>query len=285
MNLGFIGIGVMGLPIVENLMKKTGASVLGYDVVPESCKKFEEKGGTVASKPEEVFERSDIIFLSLPTNQLVSDYLGVALKHSKPGSIIVDTSSAIPSTIITYQEAAERAGIELVDCPVSGGREGAAEARLAAMCGGKPETVAKVLPYLEMFCGSIIHMGDLGSGYAAKLVNQLIINGEIVLLGEAFAYAEKLNLNKQVLFDAIHSGAAGSYQLQYKGPKMVQRDYVPASTLGIHLKDMRNVMEVAGELDAHVPLTEIALRIMEEVETRGRQKEDAAVVLEMYREK
>ncbi|MCD8241569.1 MAG: NAD(P)-dependent oxidoreductase, partial [Lachnospiraceae bacterium] len=240
MKLGMIGMGVMGLPIAENLVKKSGLQVLGYDVEADRRMRFAQCKGMPVLHPEEVYENCGIVFFSLPNNKLVDACLGEALVHCQDGAILVDLSSSYPSVIQAHEESAIAAGAGLVDCPVSGGESAATAGTLSAMCGGAAEHVEAVCPYLRMFSGKVTHMGALGSGYAAKLINNMIIGAEIAAVAEAFACAQRAGLDGKLLFEAIRDGGAGSCVLEVKGPKMLDHDYSASSRLSISLKDQKN---------------------------------------------
>lgn len=284
MKLGVIGMGVMGYPIAVNLVKKSGLPVLGYDVVPGQREKFAAAGGVAVSAPEEIYRSCQVVFFSLPNNQLVDAYLGAAVEHCPAGTTVVDLSSSTPTVIRGHAEAARAAGVALVDCPVSGGEAGAIAGTLSAMCGGEGEDVQRVLPYLKLFNTKVTHMGALGCGYAAKLANNMIIGAGIAAVAEAFAYAGKAGLDQTTLFEAIRSGGAGSSVLEVKGPKMIHRDYTPSSRLSIHLKDLHNAQQLAQDMGAYTPLADLSARLMEQLEQQGRGGEDVAVLLDLFEE-
>ncbi len=281
MNIGFVGLGTMGLPIAVNIIRKSGYKAYGFDVLNRQCDRFAEAGGTVCSV-EDVYKNSDIVFLSLPSNRLVSENLLLAVKNCKPGTVVVDLSSSYPAVIQAVAAEAEKAGIELMDCPISGGEPGAIAGTLAAMCGGEDTVIEKVRPLLEMFCTTVTHMGPLGCGYTAKLANNMIVGVEIAAIAEAFAFAEKAGLNKQKLFDAIHKGGAGSNVLEIKGPKMILHDYEPSSKLLIHMKDQQNALLMGKEIGAAMPVTGLVTEIMEKLASVGRQDEDVVNVLDYF---
>ena len=282
MKIGFIGLGVMGLPMALNIVNKSGNEVWGYDVSEKQLDIFSLASGKKALSAEQLFENCDITFLSLPTNQLVCAYLDLGIKHANRGAIIVDLSSSYPAVIRERKSAAAAAGVGLVDCPVSGGEPAAKAGTLASMCGGTDEDIAVVRPYLEMFSSSVIHMGDIGCGYAAKLANNMIIGSEIAVIAEALNYVELAGLDKNRWFEAIRRGGAGSNVLEIKGPKMLSKDYSASSTLAVHLKDQRNAIRLAQETGAYMPFCTMATEMMAKLEEQGRSKEDVAVIAELF---
>lgn len=282
MKIGFIGLGTMGLPMAINLVKKSGCPVVGYDVVEKQCQRFRDAGGATAETLKAVFSDCGIVFLSLPSNELVRTNLALAVESCARGTIVVDTSSSYPAVIQGLKKDAEAAGIRLIDCPVSGGEQGARNGTLAAMCGGEESDVTVVRPYLEMFASVVTHMGPLGCGYAAKLANNLIVGTEIALIAEVLNFAEKAGLDQQRLFDAMRNGAAGSAVLEIKAPKMIQRDYTASSRLSIHLKDQHNALRLAEDIGAYTPLCDLATGLMDQMERNGHGTDDVAVMLELF---
>lgn len=282
MNIGFIGLGNMGLPMARRLISKSGHPVLGFDVVASSLEKLAAAGGTPVSDTAQLFTQCSTIFLSLPSNALIQSNLEAAVDQCRPGTVIVDTSSSVPSVIQSCAAQATVQGIDLIDCPVSGGVEGAVNGILSAMCGGTVEAVEKAMPLLHILASHITHMGALGSGYTAKLINNLIVGGEITLIAEAFALAQKAGIELPRLLDAIRGGAAGSPVLEMKGSKMIHRDYTASSRALIHLKDQHNAQELARSLGASIPACDLSTSLLEQLVAMGRGNEDVAAVVDLF---
>ncbi len=173
--IGWIGLGTMGLPMALRLADKSGCAVYGCDIVPAAMDAFASMGGIPEPDSAALLENSDVVFLSLPGNALVQETLTDAVRRCRRGTVVVDTSSSLPAVIQSCAAQAAARGVELIDCPVSGGAEAAAEGRLSAMCGGSETALARVSPLLACFAARVTHMGSLGSGYAAKLINNLIV--------------------------------------------------------------------------------------------------------------
>lgn len=283
MKLGFIGIGIMGLPIAGNILKKSGLPVLGFDIDSDRCRQFVSVGGNCSKSPEEIFKTCELVFLSLPNNDLVDMYINMAVKYSTSGTKIVDLSSSYPAIIRSYKETADIAGVSLIDCPVSGGEPKAIEGTLSAMCGGKKEDIEAVLPYLKMFNIKVTYMGELGCGYIAKLANNMIVGTEMALIAEAFNFAEKAGINNQVLFEAIRDGGAGSNVMDFKVPHMLDEKRLVSSHLSTHIKDQNNALALAKEIGAYTPLCAIATELMERMEKAGRGSEDVAAIIDIFK--
>lgn len=282
MNLGVIGLGNMGLPISERLVRYSNCPVYGFDIVQSSVNQFAEAGGMPLDTAEELFAKCEIVFLSLPSNELVHRNLLLGIEYAKKGSIIIDTSSCTPDVICGCAEKAAERGVEFIDCPVSGGVQGAVDGTLSAMCGGNKMYVARVMPLLQIFAKHVTYMGPLGSGYTTKIINNLIVGGEITLLAEAFGLAQRSGLDPTRVKDAICSGAAGSPVMEIKVPKMIERDFTPSSRVLIHLKDLHNAQSLAKTLHTHVPACDQSVQLLEELVDQGRGNEDVAAAIDLF---
>lgn len=280
--VGMVGLGNMGLPIALNLMKAEGRPACGYDVIPAARERFGASGGLPVGTVEELLRVCRVVFFSLPTNDLVRENLARAVELCPEGAVLVDTSSSVPEVVKGLASAAAARHIALIDCPVSGGVEGAFAGTLSAMCGGDQAAVDSVMPLLRSFASKVTYMGDLGSGYTTKLVNNLIVGGEITLLAEALGLARRAGLNLETLFEAIRGGAAGSAVLENKGPKMIGGDYSPQSRTAIHLKDQHNAQQLARALGARTPMCDSSTAILEELAAGGRGNEDVAAAMDLF---
>jgi len=282
--IGFIGLGIMGLPMAANLVKKSGRVVYGFDVVQERCDLFQQAGGKAASKPEQIYAGCDVIFLCLPTNELVKDYLQAIIDFGREGTIVVDMGSTAPDIIIEMGEEGKRKGIELVDAPVSGGEGYAREGTLAIMCGGDEEVFAKVKPLLHCMGSSVVHVGKTGSGSVTKLINNMIVGANIAAVCEGLAFAVKAGLDPAVVYEAIKDGAASSTILDLKAPKIIKRDFRPSARMAVHQKDLRNAVALAEKLGVSIPMTEMVLGYMDEMERKGKIDEDHCAIAGVYEE-
>ena len=282
MNIGFIGLGNMGLPMARRLLEKSGCPVYGFDIVPAALEKLAAAGGTPEPDSAALLEKSDVIFLSLPSNELVQANLEAAVQHCRSGAVVVDTSSSVPAVIQRCAAPAAARGVELIDCPVSGGVDGAEKGTLSAMCGGSETALARVSPLLACFAARVTHMGSLGSGYAAKLINNLIVGGEITLIAEALGLARKAGLDMARLLEALSGGAASSPVLSLKGGRMISGDYTPSSRVLIHLKDQRNAQELARALGADIPACDLSTALLGQLADMGRGGEDVAALIDLF---
>ena len=171
--IGFLGMGVMGLPMAKNVVQKCGMPVLGYDVVQKQLDAFQAAGGIPVSDPVEIYKQCDVILQILPTHPIIRNSVEQAIKYGKPGNVIVDLSSTAPDIILELYEKTKAAGMYLLDSPVSGGNPMAIAGTLAIMTGGDKEAFEQVKPVLECM-GNPVYTGGPASGDVTKLVNNMI---------------------------------------------------------------------------------------------------------------
>ena len=282
MKIGVIGLGNMGLPIALRLLEKSGGAVYGNDVVRAAMDRFAEAGGTAVADPAELLRVCDAVFLSLPSNELVREKLEQAVRCCKRGALVVDTSSSVPEVMRACAAAAAEREIDLIDAPVSGGVAGPRQGPLSVLCGGESAAAERAMPLLDTSASTVTHMGALGSGYTTKLVNNLIVGGEITLLAEALGLAKRAGLDLERLKDAISGGAAGSSVLNIKGPKMIRGDFSASSRVLIHLKDQHNAQQLAQSLGASIPACDLSTALLEKLAEMGRGNEDVAAVIDLF---
>lgn len=280
--IGFLGMGIMGLPMAINMVKKTQQAIFGFDVVEEKRNIFKENGGIPVNNPEEVYNNCDIIFLCLPTNDLVKLSIQGIIDAGREGTIIVDLSSTAPGVIREMYPKAKESDIRLLDSPVSGGEAGAIAGNLVIMCGGDMEIFDEVKPLLLTIGSVATYMGATGCGSVAKLANNMIVGCNIGAVSEALAFSVKAGLDPEVLFHAIKDGFAGSAVLDSKAPKIISRDFEASARIAVHQKDLKNAVHLAGELGVEVPMSKMILDYMNEMESEGKVNEDHCAIAKIY---
>lgn len=281
--LGFIGLGIMGRPMVKNLLK-AGQDVTVCDKDKKNVEAMVSEGAKTASTSQ-IGELCDIIFLSLPNGEIVSNVIfgedGLSSKIKK-GTIVVDTSSILPTEAQKIAEDIKRFGAEYMDCPVSGGEPKAVDGTLAIMCGGEEEAYETVKPFLLMMGASTVLVGKSGSGCVTKLANQIIVNNTIAIVSEAFVLASKAGADPMKVYEAIRGGLAGSTVLDAKVPMMAARNFAPGGKIAINHKDIKNVIAAAHALDVPVPLTSQLFEIFQALKVQGFMNEDHAAIVKYF---
>ncbi len=284
MNIGFIGLGIMGKPMAENLLK-AGHTLVVYDVVEAPVKELVAAGATAGTSPSDVAARNELIITMLPNSPHVKKAVlgeGGVIEGARPGSVLVDMSSIAP--FASREVAAELAkkGVEMLDAPVSGGEPKAIDGTLAIMVGGKEAVFEKVKDVLLKMGASAVLCGDIGAGNVTKLANQIIVALNIAAMSEAFVLATKAGVDPERVFNAIKGGLAGSTVLNAKAPMVLEGNYKPGFRIELHIKDLQNALDTAHETGTPIPLTAQIMEIMQALKVDGKQANDHGGVIQFY---
>jgi len=253
-SIGFIGLGIMGRGMVNNLLK-AGYSVTIWNRTADKMTPFVEAGASAGLSPADVAAQSDITITCVSdTPDVEAIVLGSdgVLEGIRAGSLLIDCSTISPEVTKSIASRLLEAGGHMLDAPISGGSEGAAKGTLSIMVGGEAAQFERAAPVLEAMGQTITHVGPNGAGQLVKLVNQILVVVTMLAVGEGllFAQAGGLDLNKTLA--AVTGGAAGSWMLSNRGPQVVERDWRPGFTIDLQQKDLRLVLEAADQLG--VPL-------------------------------
>lgn len=282
--IGFLGMGVMGLPMAKNVVKKSGLPVLGYDVVQKQMDAFQAAGGIPVSDPVEIYRECDIILQILPTHPIIRNSVEQAIRYGKSGNIIVDLSSTAPDIVLELHEEAKAAGMYLLDSPVSGGNPMAEAGTLAIMVGGDREAFEQAEPIISCM-GSPVYTGGSASGSVTKLVNNMIGGAILVAIAEGYAFAAKAGIDLQTTFEATRSGFAGGPLYDNKVPKLIKRDYEPGARIAVHRKDIVNAKHYAHKMGVDTPMTDVVLHVMDWMKDNGHIDEDQIAMVKYYEDK
>lgn len=251
-DIGFIGLGNMGLPMAKNLVD-AGYEVIGYDVDEARCREFELEGGKVGEDADEAADADVVITMVRTPDQIhaVTEYLHAAMPSD---AIHVDMSTVGPVATEELVHSATESGVRFVDAPVSGGVAGAENGTLAIMVGGDAEDVADAQRLFDVLGENVVHMGGTGSGQLTKMCLQVLVGAEIVSISEAFAMGAEMDLNLEKLYDVLTSSIGTSGMLEAKGHRLVENDFDPTANIDLQHKDMQLVMDVSEqfELPLHV---------------------------------
>lgn len=181
------------------------------------------------------------------------------------------------------EQLAEK-GIDMLDAPVSGGEPKAIDGTLSVMVGGKKELFDKYKELLLVMAGSVVYVGELGSGNVAKLANQIIVAVNIAAVSEALTFAKKAGTDPQLVYEAIRGGLAGSTVMDAKAPMMLSGNYNPGFRIELHIKDLNNALNAAHAISAPVPLTAQMMEVMQFLKAQGHEKEDHDSIVRYYEE-
>jgi 2-hydroxy-3-oxopropionate reductase len=284
MNIGFIGLGIMGKPMAKNLLK-AGHKLVVYDIVDASVKELVQAGATAGESPKDVASRNELIITMLPNSPHVKTAVlgkNSVIEGAKPGSVLVDMSSIAPLVSREVAAALASKGIEMLDAPVSGGEPKAIDGTLAIMVGGKEAIFEKVKDVLLKMGGSAVLCGEIGAGNVTKLANQIIVALNIAAMSEAFVLATKSGVDPERVFNAIKGGLAGSTVLNAKAPMVLDGNYKPGFRIELHIKDLQNALDTAHETGVPIPLTSQVMEMMQALKVDGKQSEDHGGLIQFY---
>jgi 3-hydroxyisobutyrate dehydrogenase len=287
MNVGFIGTGTMGQPMLANLLRK-GFAVLAWDVVPAALSAAVKLGATAAASAADAARRSDLIVTMLPSSSHVeSVYLGAdgVLAGVPAGRLCVDMSTIDPGVSRRVAAALARRQVRFLDAPVSGGVPGAVDGTLAIMVGGDATDLEEARPALSAMGANVIHVGAVGSGEAAKLCNNLIAGVAAVAVSEAFRIAEGFGVDPRVLTEVISRSSGNTWVMQnaHPVPGLVpraasSRDYAPGFMTDLMAKDLGLAVNAARELRVPVVVAPAAQQVLRLASSHGLGRQDFTAV-------
>jgi 3-hydroxyisobutyrate dehydrogenase len=261
--VAFIGLGNMGLPMAQNLIK-AGHAVTGFDVSHQAAQRLTAAGGTPAASAKAAAAGAEVVITMLPAGEHVREvYLGRdgIIAAVSPDALLIDSSTIDVETARTVAAAAAEKGIAMLDAPVSGGVGGALGATLTFMVGGSEVAFERAKPILEQMGKTIVHAGGAGNGQAAKICNNMILGVSMIAVSEAFVLAEKLGLDAQKLFDISSKSSGQCWSMTsycpVPGPvptSPANRNYQAGFTAGMMLKDLKLAQDAARAASARTPL-------------------------------
>ena len=284
MNVGFVGLGIMGKPMARNLIT-AGHQLVVFDVVAGPVDELVAAGAARGASPADVASRSEVTITMVPDGpEVEAAVLGSAgaLAGAVPGAVIVDMSSISPLVAQKVGAACEARGVEFLDAPVSGGEPKAIDATLSIMVGGDPAVFEECLPILKCMGASAVRVGDVGAGNVTKLANQVIVALNIAALSEAMTLAAKAGVDPELVFNAIKGGLAGSTVMNAKAPLILERKFAPGFRIGLHIKDLDNALETAHEVGVPLPLTAGVMEILQALKVDGCAGDDHGAIVKYY---
>ncbi|MET7460560.1 NAD(P)-binding domain-containing protein [Nonomuraea sp. NPDC005501] len=254
MNIGFIGLGIMGSPMAANLLK-AGHVVTGYDLSAERVEQLVALGGKGASGVVEAVGGAEAVITMLPDSPQVEEVAPLVVEYGRPNLLFVDMSTVRPGTSRRVASQAAAAGVRALDAPVSGGERGAVDGTLSIMVGGAAEDVEAARPILRTLGTTVVHVGPAGAGQTVKAANQLVVGGIYGLVSEAIVLLEASGVDPVAGLDVLAGGLAGSRILELKRHTMVRREFSPGFRIDLHHKDMGIAVAAAREAGVSLPLT------------------------------
>ncbi|MEV0374899.1 2-hydroxy-3-oxopropionate reductase [Streptomyces sp. NPDC050636] len=279
--IAWIGLGIMGSPMAENLIK-AGYQVSGYTLEQDKLDRLAAAGGTAAASLAEAVKDADVVITMVPASPQVEAIAygpdGI-LDNAKTGALLIDMSSITPQTSIDLAKAAGDKGIRVLDAPVSGGEAGAIEAVLSIMVGGQQADFDAARPILEALGKTIVLCGPHGSGQTVKAANQLIVAINIQACAEAVVFLEKSGVDLAAALDVLGGGLAGSTVLARKTDNFKNRDFKPGFRIDLHHKDMGIVTDAARTVGAALPVGTVVANLVASLRAQGDGSLDHSALL------
>lgn len=287
--IGFIGLGLMGKPMVPHL-KKAGAEVIIHNRSQEVVNELKEQGFTAVSSPAAVAEavQDGYIILMLTNTYAVEAVVegekGLFQKLQS-GATVIDMGSTWIEETQKWQKTALSKGADWIDAPVSGGERGAIDATLTIMAGGNQNVFEKVKPILEVLGTNVTYMGESGTGQATKLANQIIVANTIASVSEAFLLCDAVGVDLTAARKALMNGFAGSKILDMHGQRMIEDNYVPGGRATSQLKDLVGAAKVARDYQLELPMLATNKKLWEQMIEVGLGDLDHSGLYQYYKEK
>jgi len=282
--IGFIGLGIMGLPMVKNLMK-AGYELIIYNRTRSKAEALHESGAVVADTPRDVAHNSEVVIIIVTDTPDVKQVLfgntGV-IAGSHDGLIVIDMSTISPIATQEFAQKLAEKGVQFLDAPVSGGDIGAQKGTLTIMVGGNASAYQQCLPIFEVLGKRITHVGPNGSGQMVKLCNQILCAVNMLSVCESLSLAKKSGLDPETMLQVVTAGAGGSWALENLGPKIVRGELEPAFMVKLIQKDLRLVIEAAQKNNLPLPATALANQFFTGLEAGGDGELGTQAMIKIY---
>jgi hypothetical protein len=272
-SIGFIGLGVMGEPICRNLVKKRGARLTAFDLSPEPLKRLREEGVVVATSVANVVDKSDLVFLCLPSAKHVRAVFegdGI-LKNIRKSQVVVDLGTSSVNQTRDFAAQLQARGAVCADAPIARSRQAAQDGTLSVMVGAKPELFAAIEPLIRCFATDVTHCGDVGAGQVTKILNNMVLFQTVNALAEAVAVARRSGVDPARLLDTLSKGSADSFALRNHGLKAIVPGNFPERAFSTEyaLKDLSYALELASDAGIEIPGAELVGKVLQEAIEAG----------------
>jgi 3-hydroxyisobutyrate dehydrogenase len=271
--IGFIGLGVMGEPICRNLMRKSGARVLAFDLAPEPLARLSAEGVAVAASVAEVVNDSGIVFLCLPSAKHVRAVFegdGV-LKNIRKGQVVIDLGTSSVSQTRDFAKQLQAKGASWADAPIARTRQAAQDGTLSVMVGASSELFAAIEPLIRCFATDVTNCGSVGAGQVTKILNNMVLFETVNALAEAVAVAKRNGVDPALLLDTLSKGSADSFALRNHGMKAIVPGNFPERAFSAEyaLKDLSYALELAAEAGIKIRGAELIGKVLQEAIDAG----------------
>jgi hypothetical protein len=271
--IGFVGLGVMGEPICRNLVKKSGARLIAFDLAAEPLARLRADGAEIAGSVADAIKQSDLLFLCLPSAKHVRAVFegdGI-LKNVRSGQIVVDLGTSSVSQTRDFAKQLAAKGAAWLDAPIARTRQAAQDGTLSVMVGGPRELYDAVEPLIRCFATDVTHCGDVGAGQVTKILNNMVLFETVNALSEAVAVAKASGVDPKLLLETLSKGSADSFALRNHGLKAIVPGVFPERAFSTEyaLKDLSYALELAGDAGIKLRGAELIGRILQEAIDAG----------------
>ena len=272
-SIGFIGLGVMGEPICRNLVKKGGAAVIAFDLAAEPLTRLRAEGAAVAASVAEVVNKSDIVFLCLPSAKQVRGIFegdGI-LQNIRKSQIVVDLGTSSVKQTRDFAKQLQAKGASWTDAPIARTRQAAQDGTLSVMVGASPELFVAIEPLIRCFATDVTHCGDVGAGQVTKILNNMVLFETVNALAEAVAVAKRNGVDPALLLDTLSKGSADSFALRNHGIKAIVPGNYPERAFSTEyaLKDLTYALELAADAGIKLRGAELVGNVLQEAIDAG----------------
>jgi 3-hydroxyisobutyrate dehydrogenase-like beta-hydroxyacid dehydrogenase len=285
-SVAFLGLGVMGYPMAGHLAR-AGHRVTVYNRNPARAEAWvAEYGGRRAATPWAAAEGAELVFACVGNDddvRAVSAGPEGAFHGMRPGAVFVDHTTASAGVARELSAAARQRGLEFIDAPVSGGNVGAVNGALTVMCGGDAAALERARPALLSYAKAVSLLGASGAGQLAKMVNQIAIAGLVQGLAEAIAFGERSGLDMKAVLGVIGKGAAQSWQMDHRGPTMIEGRFDFGFAVDWMRKDLGLVLDEARRNGSRLPVTALVDQFYADVQAAGGQRWDTSSLITRLR--
>lgn len=265
MKIGFVGLGIMGKPMVKNLLA-AGHEVTVFDIIKPNVELMIEAGASAVDSVAELAGSCPVIITMLPNSPHVKTVVcgeGGILTTAKEGTIVIDMSSIAPLASQEVAKACAEKNVRMLEAPVSGGEPKAIDGTLSIMCGGDEELFNECYDVLKVMGGDVVWCGAAGAGNTTKLANQVVVAVNIAAVAEAFMLAKRAGVDPNRVYEAIKGGLAGSTVMNAKGTMMMANNTAPGFKIDLHIKDLNNAIETGHGVGAPLPLTATVMEMFQ----------------------
>ena len=285
MKVGFIGIGNMGGPMCRNIIRNTNHEVIVFDLDPAAVQRCTDLGATSGTSVADVAKNCDVVITSLPIPRIVEE---VALgpngitENAKPGTVYIDLSTNAPATARRLAEGAHAKGLGMLEAPVSGGVARATDGTIVIMVGGDAATFEQQLPLLKSFSGEVIHVGDVGFGSVAKLINNMLAFCNAAAAAEALMMGKRAGIDMKKLDAVIRNASGDSSGYRNMATKALAGNFAATFALDLAHKDLRLAMELADEVGVPGMIAPQVLNLMRMARGMGLGGMDSTSIMRVY---